>query len=116
MSTFTELEPGARWWKRWYHCKRWQKMRAWQLTVEPNCRMCFQRGKLGVAAVDVDHIKPHRGGADLFFDPENLQSLCRNCHSSIKQEIERNQMRGTLLSGLPASPHHWWNSPTRRKS
>jgi 5-methylcytosine-specific restriction enzyme A len=103
------IEPQRRWWTRWYHTKRWQRMRSWQLTVEPHCRMCTRRGRAGSCATDVDHIKPHRGNADLFFDPENLQSLCKTCHSSIKQELERNPLRGTLPNGRPASPHHWWN-------
>ena len=107
--TGEDLDPPPRWWTHWYKGKRWQKMRAWQLTVEPHCRMCWQRGVRNLAVTDVDHIKPHRGNADLFFDPENLQSLCRNCHSSIKQTLEKNETRGTLLDGRPASPHHWWN-------
>ncbi len=53
--------------------KRWQKLRLMILAREPLCRMC------GRAATEVDHIMPlSRGGDDL---EENLQALCRSCHS-----------------------------------
>ena len=32
-------------------------------------------------ATDVDHIVPHRGDARLLYDENNLQSLCKSCHS-----------------------------------
>ncbi len=37
----------------------------------------------------VDHIKAHRGNIDLFFEPSNLQVLCKRCHDSAKQREER---------------------------
>lgn len=35
----------------------------------------------GAAAECVDHIRPHKGDQELFWDPANLQSLCDSCHS-----------------------------------
>ena len=32
-------------------------------------------------ATDVDHIVPHRGDRDLFWDRNNWQALCHSCHS-----------------------------------
>ncbi len=29
-----------------------------------------------------DHIKPHRGDIELFYDETNLQPLCQSCHSA----------------------------------
>lgn len=37
----------------------------------------------------VDHIKPHRGAADLFWDETNLQSVSKEWHDSTKQSMER---------------------------
>jgi 5-methylcytosine-specific restriction protein A len=34
-----------------------------------------------VQATVVDHIKPHQGDPELFWDSENLQALCAPCHS-----------------------------------
>jgi 5-methylcytosine-specific restriction protein A len=57
-----------------------------QLCREPLCRMC--RPRLTPATV-ADHEAPHRGDAVLFWDPDNLQSLCKRCHDGDKQRIEK---------------------------
>ena len=41
----------------------------------------------------VDHIRPHRGGERLFFDPLNLQCVSKAYHDSEKQKQERAQAR-----------------------
>jgi len=33
------------------------------------------------AALVVDHIQPHKGNDDLFWDASNWQSLCEACHN-----------------------------------
>jgi 5-methylcytosine-specific restriction protein A len=55
----------------------WRKRRNEHLAREPLCRACDARG-LVVAATDVDHIVPRRGGGGE--EDENLQSLCGDCH------------------------------------
>jgi 5-methylcytosine-specific restriction endonuclease McrA len=49
--------------------------------------MCQSNGRVTAAAV-VDHIKPHRGDAALFWDVTNWQALCKQHHDSDKQRIE----------------------------
>ena len=49
--------------------------------------MCLQVEVVEPAAV-VDHKIPHKGDETLFFDPENLQSLCKPHHDRDKQLIE----------------------------
>jgi 5-methylcytosine-specific restriction endonuclease McrA len=34
-----------------------------------------------VPAVEVDHVKPHKGSATLFWNWSNWQALCTSCHS-----------------------------------
>jgi len=34
-----------------------------------------------VLATVVDHITPHKGDNDLFWDRANWQSLCESCHN-----------------------------------
>ena len=63
-----------------YKTKRWGAMRADQLRREPLCRACLAEGKVE-AATECDHIVPHKGDRNLFFDAKNLQSLCKKCHS-----------------------------------
>lgn len=68
---------------------RWQKARASYLNKHPLCVMCLKAGRTTPATV-VDHIKPHRGDSKLFWDSSNWQALCKHCHDSEKQFIEKN--------------------------
>lgn len=57
----------------------WLRLRRLVLKQEPLCRICLSQGKV-VSAAEVDHITPiAKGGARL--DMENLQPLCKSCHS-----------------------------------
>lgn len=58
---------------------RWSKARKAYLSEHPLCAECLRRGKYTEATV-VDHIKPHRGNQELFWDKSNWQSLCKPCH------------------------------------
>lgn len=75
-------------WQYLYKTGRWQKVRAIQLNHQPLCRICLEDGHLTAANV-VDHIRQHQGNEALFFDPANLQSLCKLHHDSVKQSEER---------------------------
>ena len=55
-------------------------MRAAQLASHPWCVDCMKRNE-HVPATEVDHILPHNGDPVLFFDENNLQSLCKTDHS-----------------------------------
>lgn len=60
---------------------RWRKYRVQFLRLRPlcECEEC-KRLKRVLPAVVVDHIIPHRGDQDLFWDPNNHQSLAKACH------------------------------------
>ena len=55
-------------------------MRATHLEAYPWCVDCLSSEE-EVKATQVDHIKPHHGDHDLFFDDANLQSMCKPHHS-----------------------------------
>jgi 5-methylcytosine-specific restriction protein A len=61
---------------------RWQKYRRWFLCQPQNaiCVRCKAEGKATPPTV-VDHITPHRGNEQLFWDPANHQPLCEGCHN-----------------------------------
>ncbi len=61
--------------QRGYTSARWRSTRRAQLRREPLCREC------GKVATDVDHIDGLGPLGPRGHDPENLQSLCRPCHS-----------------------------------
>lgn len=54
---------------------------------QPLCVMCSAEGVTTAAEV-VDHIKPHRGDQQLFWDQSNWQSLCKTHHDSDKARQE----------------------------
>jgi len=56
-------------------------MRVAQLAKEPWCVECLATNA-HVMASEVDHITPHHGDPQLFFDQGNLQSLCKPHHSN----------------------------------
>ncbi|HEP7965069.1 HNH endonuclease [Pseudomonas aeruginosa] len=59
---------------------RWQQARARFLAKHPLCRLCSDAGKV-VEATEVDHIIPHRGDMELFWQESNWMALCKVCHS-----------------------------------
>lgn len=66
-------------WLYLYHDRRWLELRAQQLADEPLCINCKIQHRLTPATV-ADHVIPHKGDPKLFFDLDNLQSLCKPCH------------------------------------
>jgi 5-methylcytosine-specific restriction protein A len=53
----------------------WRRCRVRWLATHPFCVAC------GRLANEVDHVVPHRGDLDRFWDEGNWQSMCRSCHS-----------------------------------
>lgn len=58
-----------------YGSERWRKARATFLKRNPLC-WC------GQPATDVDHIIPHDGTPDTFWDSDNWQAICHQHHLS----------------------------------
>ena len=83
-------------WHYLYNRKAWKELRLDHLAKEPLCVFCQREGKLTPATV-VDHITPHKGNLDLFFDDNNLQSLCK------LHQI------GCDINGLPIDEEHPFN-------
>jgi len=101
-----------------YNTKTWRKLREIQLNKYPLCADCEKRGRLR-GAEEVDHIIPIKAGGAVF-DPENLQSLCRRCHSR-KTTVEdggggnpKRIMPGCDAHGWPLDEEHSWNRETER--
>lgn len=57
----------------------WRIERRRFLNVHPLCAECMKENRLTAATV-VDHIVPHRGDMKLFWDRNNWQPLCKDCH------------------------------------
>ena len=110
------MSRGATYLEVSYSSPAWFKLRAQQLRKEPWCRYCQLNG-FKTEATHADHRQPHRGDPELFFDPDNLQSLCAVCANSVKQreEIAGGEI-GCDLSGVPRDATHPWNGGSVVKS
>lgn len=78
-------------WHKWYKTARWRALRA--QTLKRDLFTC-QRAECGriegrTSELVCDHIEPHRGDEQRFFDPTNLHTLCRTCHDGVKQKEEQ---------------------------
>lgn len=84
------IEP----WRRWYKTARWQRLRESVLIRDMfTCRKCG-RIESDTSQLVGDHKLPHRGDAYLFWDPDNVECLCKSCHDRIKQAEERRGIAG----------------------
>ena len=98
--------------QRLYKTARWLRLVEHQRRVEPFCRFCKANGVITAMEV-ADHIVPHRNDLTLFWDNNNVQSLCRTHHASDKQreEVGSTVIDKTIgIDGWPVSPQHYGNS------
>lgn len=58
----------------------WRKYRVGFIARNPLCIECLKEGIYTVATV-VDHIIPHKGDRELFWDSKNHQALCTSHHN-----------------------------------
>jgi 5-methylcytosine-specific restriction endonuclease McrA len=95
--------------KRLYDSVRWRKARDRFLDSHPLCALCWVIDRDTPATI-VDHIKPHGGDPDLFWDENNWQPLCASCHSGKKRLQEnRGHSAAAGLDGTPLDAMHPWN-------
>jgi 5-methylcytosine-specific restriction protein A len=66
--------------RKWYCTEDWRQLRLRVLADEPVCAHCLR-----APSVEVDHKVPHRGDYVVFWDRDNLQGLCKPCHSAKTQ-------------------------------
>ena len=91
------LSPQAR-----GYTSAWRRASKAFLIAHPLCAECAKHG-ITKPATEVDHIIPHKGNKDLFWDQDNWQSLCHECHSrkTVKEDggfgnkITRKHPRGS---------------------
>ena len=80
-----------------YHTAAWQRKREWRLKRDHYlCQVCLKKQPpIFSAAYGVDHVIPvSEGGTD---DEENLQAICRECHS-LKTQKESMEARKCLTT------------------
>jgi 5-methylcytosine-specific restriction protein A len=77
-------------WRKWHSTARWRELRLEVLLRDDyTCRCGCNGTHPNRSQLVADHIVPHRGDPDLFWDPDNLQTLLKTCHDRWKQRLER---------------------------
>lgn len=108
----SERRPSAR--QRGY-TRRWELARRAYLAEHPLCEECRRRGIVTAATV-VDHVTPHRGDMDLFWDEANWQGLCATDHDAKTAREDggfgnapgRAAVGGCGVDGMPSDERHPW--------
>lgn len=62
-----------------YDTVSWKKIRISFLSDNPLCVECLKDGHYKMAKI-VDHLVPHKGDINMFYDLNNLQALCKKHH------------------------------------
>lgn len=68
-----------------YSSARWKVLRKYKLQLNPLCEMCAEQGQVVPAQV-VHHKVEAKDRPDLFYDLDNLQSLCDACHNQLHKK------------------------------
>ncbi|ADU12024.1 HNH endonuclease [Asticcacaulis excentricus] len=81
-------------WRKWYNTAKWADLKQEAHTRDLyTCQMCGRICGGKYPAPDsptADHKEPHRGSEALFFDINNIQTLCKSpCHDKVKQADEQ---------------------------
>jgi 5-methylcytosine-specific restriction protein A len=75
--------------KKLYNTTRWRNLRKEYLEKNDYCQGCGSKEDL-----TVDHKISPLGNEELFFNPDNLQTLCKQCHRiKTAQEINERKIK-----------------------
>jgi 5-methylcytosine-specific restriction protein A len=66
-------------WHNLYKSYRWRNARLRYLMEHPLCVECERIGRL-ISGNTINHIIPHKGNYDLFWNESNWETLCKRCH------------------------------------
>jgi 5-methylcytosine-specific restriction protein A len=72
-----------------YKTSHWRTLRAKILKEQPNCFKCGISGS--ESKLEIHHLVPPRGNEELFFDENNLMTVCSACHRVITNREIRNR-------------------------
>lgn len=88
-----------------YNNTTWRKIRDTYMREHPICEECLKSGKV-TPAEDVHHKKtPFKNGEiqyGLLLDPDNLMSVCKECHGNIHASQQGHVSAEDILAQLDA--------------
>jgi 5-methylcytosine-specific restriction endonuclease McrA len=92
-----------------YNTRVWKAGRHVFLQHNPLCEICRGAGRVTPSTV-VNHRKAHRGCWTLFKDTTNWQALCKPCHDSEGQSIDKRGHSNRIgIDGWPVDDKHPFN-------
>ena len=80
-----------------YNNERWRKASRAFRAENPYCAVCE------APCQSVDHIQPHDGDYDLFWDSSNWQALCNKCHGLKSRGSQAGEAVRVVVCGPPRS-------------
>jgi 5-methylcytosine-specific restriction enzyme A len=85
------------------------------LNANPLCVCCLANGIVEPASM-VDHVVPHKGNMNVFWNSIDWQSLCDWCHKAIKASVEYSWINGKAgqASLRLNRKHPDWRAPSER--
>lgn len=81
---------------KYYNDRRWGLLRNWYIRNNPLCEECLLKG-ISRAAEHVHHKKEFLKGKteeeryELLLDPDNLESVCKECHQEIHEKRHKEE-------------------------
>lgn len=109
MSPRTQRSKEAETWRPLYKTAEWQRLRERVLVRDrytcqrPACGRLITQRKHAI----VHHIKAHKGDRNLFFDEQNCQTVCKQCHDGDVQSAERRGYSAAIgADGWPIDERH----------
>lgn len=75
--------------------RQWERAAALFKVQNPLCLGCEAAGLVTATEV-VDHVVPHKGDLDLFWDRNRWQPACKWHHDVVKQQLEFRYAKGVL--------------------
>lgn len=84
--------------QEFYQSEDWKNMRTYKLSLMPFCERCLNTEKRYVTATEVHHKEEIHKRPDLALDYNNLESLCKSCHSrhTLKENNFNRKIKGTI--------------------
>jgi len=73
--------------QRFYQSEKWKRLRSYILQ-RGICTRCESMG-ITTAGTEVNHIIPLQENYALRLDPDNLELLCKSCHSKVTAEEKK---------------------------
>ncbi|MGV1856186.1 HNH endonuclease signature motif containing protein [Rhizobium rhizogenes] len=79
----TEMTPERVLARRLYQTPEWRRLRRKKILAQPLCEVCLETETIEPATV-VHHCERHNGDAAIFYDWDQLISLCRHHHEEAR--------------------------------